>query len=163
MISTKPIMFKQGRIKRFYPLPKTNQKTCPLPCSPQYVMFQDGSLYSTKSGKFLTKTKDINGIEIYSFKRPNGVSTTITIAATLRKLFHNQLPDIEGVEHKPIEGYQGLYQFYSNGKVWSYRNCMFLVGAINNGKYYVSLVNQDGIVSTFYPHKFLDDYFGKEN
>ena len=150
------------RPKELFPIPETNLRHIQLQIHPDYVLFQNGDLFSRVTGKFIKRTIDAKGNQMYSFKNIfTNKNTTITVKATVRKYFHNQLPQFEGVKHKPIENYPD-YELYSNGRVWSKNSCFFLHGAYAGDTYFVSLVN-DYVTTTFYPHKHLSQYFSEEN
>lgn len=149
------------RPKELFKIPERNMRYIELDIHPDYVLYQNGDLYSRVTGKYITKTINDKGIQMYSFRNIfTNKNTTITIKSAIRKYFFNQLPQIPGVKHQTIVNFPD-YELYSNGKVWSKNSCFFLQGVYAGGTYYVSLVNEFGTV-TFYPHKHIRQYFGDE-
>lgn len=49
--------------------------------------------------------------------------------------FKNEPPEIEGVEHKPLYGFEEKYQCYTNGQIWSRHKGCFLYQQDNGEGY----------------------------
>ena len=125
--------------------------------SPYYEIYQNGEIYSRMSGKFLTKHLHQKSIGI-SLRR-NGKLTTFSIDALYRKYIIG-MPEIEGVEHKPLKNYEQYYEVYSDGRVFSKREYKFLKICTNQEKYHMfSVVNDDGRITSCYIHRAVYETF----
>lgn len=95
-----------GTHKIKYPIPNLNLKYVELPQDSAYIFFEDGSLYSRKNGKWLTKANNGHGTDIYMVRNPKtGRSSSFSVGAAIRKYFNPDLVEIEGLEHKPIKDF----------------------------------------------------------
>ena len=145
-----------------YPLPDNGLKYITVPFDPLFVFYEDGSMYSRKSGKFMTCSYKNGSKEaaFYTlFNKNIGKSCSFSVRINLRRYFEGKLPEFEGVQHKPIKGYEDLYQFYSNGKVWSKITLKFLVSVKKEKSQFVSIIREGQKPYTFYIHKELKNYF----
>ena len=141
-----------------YSIPESKYKYVVLPDDPEFIFFENGDLYSLKTGTYLTRATKDDGADYYSIKcGPTNKFKTFSIKRAIKKFFHNQLPQI-GIPHATIKDFPN-YQLYANGKVWSRITYMWLKGATKNESYFVALVNEKG-TTTFYPKNHLDEYFG---
>ena len=144
-----------------YSIPQIGCDYILLPFDNEFVFYQNGKLFSLKTGAFLKVSKNKRGTEFYSVRNGDlDKIHTFSIKKALKEFFHNKLPQIDGVQHKTIEDYP-QYQLYSNNKVWSKRNNIWLKGATTNGSYFVAITNKDG-VKTFYPSVEHKKYFGED-
>lgn len=116
----------------------------------RYVLFKDGKVWSKVMGKFITPYETVqgrmNGIAIcYNHKQ---VNTTID---HLLKMFFCNLPEIEGVEHKPMFGYEDYYEIYSDGRIWSKHQLKWLSQCVSNtGWVLCCIYGKDGKRKTAY-------------
>lgn len=110
-----------------------------------YIIYDDGRIFNMKWQRFLKPTTIHEGK--YKFIRlvsDQGKGKYFYVHFLIKKLFGNVCPEIEGLEHKPIKGYEGLYECYSDGSIFSCRREMFLKTVINNGNNYIYLSNDSG-------------------
>lgn len=157
-------MGKRGRKPKIYPLPQNGLKYIKIPFDENFIFYEDGSMYSRRSGKFMTSfyyNNNPNAAFYTLFDRNLGHTVSFSVRINLRRYFFGTLPQIEGVEHKPIKGYEDLYQFYSNGKVWSKTSLKFLVSIKKSNSQFVSIIKEGQKPYTFYIHKELENYFQK--
>lgn len=59
------------------------------------------------------------------------------------------------MKYKDIEGYEGLYRLYEDGRCWSYRNRKFLVKNLNQDGYYTYTLSKDNVVKNRPLHRWL--------
>lgn len=143
-----------------YSIPDLGCKYILLPFDNEFVFYQNGNLFSLKTGAFIKKQITNHGVEFYSIRNGQLKKThTFVIEQAIKVYFHNQLPQ-NGCKHSTIKDFPN-YQLYSNGRVWSKKNFIWLKGATTNTSYFVTLVNENG-PQTFYPNNHLNEYFGEE-
>ena len=133
---------------------------------PSYYIRQDGVVINVHNNKVakVYKTgpnKKTSSVIIYCPKIKK--CTTLSIKHLLKVYFgqKDQLPEIEGIEHKPMLGYQGRYQIYSNGQVWSRLHDRWLVACYQSKGRYLLYCLQDanGKIKTQYLHRLLAENF----
>lgn len=152
----------RGRKPMIYPLPQNGLKYVPVPFDPLFIFYEDGSMYSRRTGKFMTyacRDENMNTAYYTLLNKNTGKTCSFSIRINLRRFFESNLPEFEGVEHKPIKDYEDLYQFYSNGKVWSKKSFKFLVSIKKQKSQFVSIIREGQKPYTFYIHKELKNYF----
>lgn len=70
------------------------------------------------------------------------------------------LAEFEGVEHKPMLRYQGIYQIYSNGMVWSLIKHKWMTAcSVHQGYLIYCLTDADNVNRTEYVHRLLAENF----
>ena len=89
-----------------------------------YQLYEDGRIFTKHTGKFLKKTL-IRGKEVYGLVDTTGVHRTVTVDLLIKKYFEG-LPEFEFVKHVPLVGNEDDYQVYSDGRIFSKRQYMFL-------------------------------------
>lgn len=146
------------------PKEKENMKHVTLTeINPYYELYEDGSIFSKIRGIFL-RPQNNKGKQVYIVKAPaRGMGfTTLSITQLLRDYFYDKTaPQLEGVEHKPMIGYEGIYQIYSNGQVWSFVKCKWMTACLQSKKRYYLYCLQDaeGKVTTKYVHRLIAENF----
>lgn len=151
-----------GRKAKIYPIPQLNLKYVELPFDNNFIFYQDGSIFSRRSGKFLMRQYNQRSNGCYTlFNKNTGKITSFSVKSNLKKYFNNQLPQIDGVEHKPIIDFEDLYQFYSNGKIFSKITFKFLKSIKKGKSQYVSLKKAKRDPITFYIDIQFNNYFNK--
>lgn len=123
-----------------------------------YIIFEDKRVWSKSRNKFKKPTL-MNGNPGLTLVLDNGKTRTTTI----EQLYRENLiimPQIEGVEHKPMNGYQNLYQIYSNGMIWSKReNHALSVCHTKQGYDLVCLQDQNVKLKTGYIYRLVYQNF----
>lgn len=130
---------------------------------PDYAIRRDGTVINKRTNKLVPISKTggtrvSDSVVIYQ----NGKQTSRTIKSLLRKYFGGVgAPQIEGVEHKPMIGFQNRYQIYSNGQVWSKTKQRWMTACLESKKryYLYCLQNEQGQVTTQYVHRLLAENF----
>lgn len=108
-----------------------------------YIIHEDGRVYNTRWKRFLKITELKVGDYNYKIIRlcsDEGEAKLFYMNDILKQLFDVKLPEIDGVEHKPVKDYEGIYTAYSNGQIYSHVSCKFLKPLSYNGVQYVALV-----------------------
>ena len=59
------------------------------------------------------------------------------------------------MREKDIDGYEGIYKIYEDGRVWSYKYNKFIKPFINNTNYYRISLTKDKERYKFYIHRLL--------
>lgn len=147
----------------FYQLPKEkeNMKHVTLTdINPVYQLYEDGSIFSRVKGGFIRNYLFGNSY-FYTLKRTNRPLSTYSLENLVRKYIVGTItPQIEGVEHKPVIGYEGIYQIYTNGQVWSHiKNRWLTACATKRGYLLYCLVDDKGKTKTEYIHRLLAENF----
>lgn len=156
-------------MKRYYerkvlfdlPKDKENMKHVTLTeINPIYELYEDGTVFSRVFGRFVKTYENRNKL-YYILIRAIGGSCTYSREKLVRKyIIGNITPEIEGVEHKPMLGYEGIYQIYSNGQVWSYIKNKWMTACPVKRKYLLyCLIDANGNVKTEYVHRLLAENF----
>lgn len=143
------------------PKEKENMKHVTLTdINPVYQLYEDGSIFSRVKGDFLSPCLCVNSY-FYTLTRKNRPTSTYSQANLIRKYITGIItPQIEGVEHKPVIGYEGIYQIYTNGQVWSHIKNKWLVAcATKRGYLLYCLVDSEGKTKTKYIHRLLAESF----
>ena len=160
---------KRWRNRKFFQLPKEkeNMKHVQLTdINPIYELYEDGSIFSRARGTF-KRSYPFHNSDYYVLilkSQGNDKSTTSTFSKDnlVRKYITGKIiPQIEGVEHKPMIGYQGIYQIYSNGQVWSFVKNRWMTACYQSKHRYQLYCLQDanGKVKTEYVHRLLAENF----
>lgn len=151
--------------KTIYQLPqeKENMKHVPLTdINPNYQLYEDGSLFSRLSGKFVHSYIS-KGVQYYIFPSLKVKAKTSSYGKNrlIKKyIIGKYTPEIEGVEHKPMLGYEGIYQIYSNGQVWSYNMLKWMTACSTKRGYLLyCLMDAEGKIRTEYVHRLLAENF----
>lgn len=157
-------MKKQYTRKLIFDLPKEkeNLKHVSLDeINPIYQLYEDGSIFSRVAGCFKEPYTKMHKTYLTLNIKGKG-TTTFSIDKLIRKYIIGDItPEIEGVEHKPMLGYEGIYQIYSNGQVWSYVKGRWMTACLQSRKKYLLYCLQDaeGKVTTQYVHRLLAQNF----
>lgn len=152
------------RMRYQLPKEKENMKHATLKdINPVYQLYEDGSLFSRTSGKFI-KSYISKGIQYYIIPTTytNSKTSSFGKERLVKKYIIGKVaPQIEGVEHKPMLGYQGIYQIYSNGQVWSYSKFKWMTACLESRKKYslYCLMDAEGNIRTEYVHRLLAENF----
>lgn len=149
--------------RTFYQLPveKENMKHVPLTeINEYYELYEDGSVFSRASGVYIRTYLQFNK-QYYVLSRTSGGTCTYSREKLVRKYIEGNItPELEGVEHKPMIGYEGVYQIYSNGQVWSYvKNRWMTACKTKRGYLLYCLQDAAGNVRTEYVHRLLAQNF----
>ena len=131
--------------------------------NPIYQLYEDRTIFSRARGSFVKFYKSRNNQYcVLSVAEEGKTNSTYSVESLVRKYITGKItPQIEGVEHKPMIGYQGIYQIYSNGQVWSYVKNKWLTACLESrGKYKLyCLQDAKGKVKTEYVHRLLAENF----
>ena len=143
------------------PKDKENMKHVTLTeINPYYELYEDGSIFSRARGCFVRTYLHINNNYYVLIKAKGGTSTYSKENLVRKYIVGNITPEIEGVEHKPMLGYEGIYQIYSNGQVWSYIKNKWMTACPVKQKYLLyCLIDANGNVRTEYVHRLLAENF----
>ena len=107
-----------------------------------YEMYEDGRIWSKKWNRFMRPTLIKHNDKKYYIIHlidDEGKKKMCYIHKMKRELFGVKVPELDGLKHKVIEGYEN-YSIYSNGIVYSHKRNIFLKYVIVNDKKYVVLV-----------------------
>ena len=148
-----------GRKRRLHDLPESNLRHITLEIDDRFQIYEDGKIFSRKSGKWLKPMVGYKGEQIYVIcNYQENKRTTITVKPFLAKYFFCEPPE-NGIEHKPVVGLEDRYQFYRDGKMWSRITGKFLkLSTIKTYGIYC-LVDQKKIGHSFYPDVEWSKYF----
>lgn len=139
-----------------------NIKTAILQGYSNYIIYEDGRIYSKRWNRFLRTTPLFNGayrsIRMFS---DDGILKVFYIHDLLKRCFGVKVPEIVGEQHRPIKGYEGLYEIYTNGEIYSYIRCHFLKPTYYGYNKYISLKTGKQ-KKTFKIAKLVLDNFSKD-
>tara|TARA_R110002020_G_scaffold100495_1_gene237537 strand:+ start:4582 stop:5067 length:486 start_codon:yes stop_codon:yes gene_type:complete len=63
------------------------------------------------------------------------------------------------MREKDIDGFEGIYKIYEDGRIWSYKKEIFKSATPNNHNYYTIGLNKDKKRKTFSIHRLLAIHF----
>ena len=123
-----------------------------------YIMLEDKRIWSKRKNDFLHPS-DMHGLPAVCLILDNGKTMTTTVERLYRQNLVS-MPQIEGVQHKPMKGYQNLYQIYSNGMIWSKRfNLPLQICHTKQGYDLVCLEDQNKKLKTGYIYRLVYQNF----
>lgn len=132
----------------------------------QWYVTEDGRLYNSRTKRFST-AHEYNTLKGYKFfmvyNKDRSISTTISYDKVMHKYFNitPPIPEIQGVQHRPLKNYEDQYEIYSNGKIYSKRKFRFLdiKKKKTNNFLFFSAVNKNDEVKTIQLAKAVYETF----
>ena len=130
---------------------------------PNYTIREDGVVWNKRLNRpvpiqYSGRYRNVPSVAVYQNKEMR----LFTIKRLLIDYFWSKdLPQIEGVQHKPMFDYENIYQIYSNGQIWSKKSWKWMTSCLESrGRYYLyCLQNEEGKTRTEYVHRLLAENF----
>lgn len=127
-----------------------------------YQIMEDGRIYNTKTKRYVVHTySTVKGyhFETVGLVDDNGKIHRFNVDSLVRRTMNSDLPELEGVEHKPMLDYEDIYEVYSNGKVWSKKYCKWMYLQDNGNGYLMFIASKDGIKVPKLVHRVVVETF----
>lgn len=150
------------KYKNLSAIPDRGMRYIEVPFDKSYIFYEDGVMYSRKSGVFLTPYYNTRTKHKKTYLLQKGCKTyfcTWNIENNIRKYFLDNPPKIEGVKWKDMLRYEGEYVIYQNGQVWSLKQCKWMTACKNKGGYLLFCLCKDNKRKTEYLHRLLAENF----
>lgn len=132
---------------------------------PRYYICSNGRVWDSKRNRYLKnqRTKDCPGYLSVELNSQDGLKkTSLSVKKLLREYLniYDPFPQFEGIQHKPMFGYQGIYQIYSDGRVWNIEKGRWMTASpVTQGYLLYCLVDANKKICTKYIHRLLAENF----